>query len=439
MRSVAGSLTRRRRRLAAAAAVAAPFSTSAAAAQIQCRTSTEVRSVIQRVYGEALWRRMHQPPPSPSFARPPPLPAVLHVTSLFQPPAAPGGAHSSSRPNQAGDGGDGAMYTLQVGGAHAPRHALDVFALSLARGLAREVVHSGQVLRLEPSLRCEVHPALLPGFAALRTELGSTSTSPHPALSVLTRARSLDGQEGGEGEGGAGVDFAHPMFDAHDGPGQPVTLWHAQESFAESIRRCVKPESVHQGPQGGLQVELGTLVEAQQDHRSKTSSSLLQPRSLHHPHKLIEFRCTHHNADLMEVVRLVQERSSLRGSATGPSMPPFMAQLSIEAGPAVTRHLYGSDLLSSSAASTSSSGASSVVEKKRQPMVDTLLLSVYRGRIPPEQYREFLVYPASSSTLLPPPTLTWQLLDKFYCRMSEYRCPVDPDWSFFWYERKELG
>ena len=462
--------------------VAAP---SAAAASPSCQTWEEARAMVMHVYGREMWERIQQRADFPSTsasasaaanqhrrtdaitATPPP--PLLHVTSLFHP--------RSCSPD---------LYTLQVTGLHSPRHPLDRFALCLARSLAAEVVYSGKVLREEPHLRCEIDAAFAGGLGAVRALAAAPSVSvsssaasslravpiTQPALSILTRASSLSDVVGG-------LDFAHPIWDAHDADTQPITVYHARSSFGASIRAALRRNGgatttstsgapiapgVEVDGDDEIEVPLASLVRAVHEEDALTaasSSPAVRPRQpshlqLRHPHKIIRFRCTH-NASALEVVQMMQAQTARRLAAQTQTQmqydppPSFLSQLSIEAGPQVTRSLYG-DL------PPSSSSSAAVLLR---PPVQTLLLSVYRGAIPPEHYRRFLVYPSShalaasnepaaaagggaaaaaaatESSAPPAPTLTLPFLHRFYRQMSEYHCPRDKDWSFLWFERKD--
>jgi hypothetical protein len=402
---------------------------------------------------------------------------MLHVTSLFRPRP----KHCSKRFTAGGLCDDDSstdaaaataslspplsdrLFTLQVTGAQAPRHALDRFALCLARSLAAEVAYSGKVMREEPELRCTFDDAFAPGLTELRRAHG---LPPLPAVSVLTRAALPEDSVGG-------VPFDHPLLDYADTSDQPITLWHAKPSLREALLRRLRAQGFAvpgelelptdqlgalTSPSGrGMEIELGALLRAARDANEESSGlSVAPPPAPVHPHKRIRLNCTQ-GARARAVLEALS--SSLSQQASNPRCAsPFLAHLSVEAGPQVTRDLYG-DIMQ---------------QQPQQPSlqpVATLLLSVYRGPIPPEHYRRFLVYPsghvmdpaidvaaASSSSsssidgsaastaataqslllsLAPPPTLTLPFLRRYYTVRSEYRCPHDPDWSFYWLERKE--
>lgn len=388
----------------------------------------EVRELVRDVYGDELWTRIEQGPAAQTTTttarRSAPL---LHVTSLFQPRSTLDRANSAS------------LYTLQVCGSQAPRHPLDRFALCLSRALAAEVVYSGKVLREEASLRCEFDAPFARGMEALRVSRG---LSPLPGVSIMTRAH-LPGAAGG------GVEFAHPLLDAHPASVQPVSVWHSRPGFASALARqlarlatdpTTASAAAQQDPSTSsdeMQAELGLLIKATHEGETEPDSSLhsssdpaaalhLRPQHLHKP---VKFHCTN-GARARDVVASMASRVL-------PSSSPFLSHLSVEAGPQVTRDLYGE----------MRPGRRDDQNESRPP-VETLFLSVYRGAIPPEHYRRYLVYPSSHASVAassggdlvdaPPPTLTRELLARFYRVCSEFRCPHDPDWTFLWLQRKDV-
>jgi hypothetical protein len=295
------------------------------------------------------------------------------------------------------------------------------------------VVYSGKVLREEASLRCEFDAPFARGMEALRVSRG---LSPLPGVSIMTRAH-LPGAAGG------GVEFAHPLLDAHPASVQPVSIWHSRPGFASALARqlarlATDPSAAVQDPSSTsdeMQAELGLLIKATHEGETgpdSTSASSSDPASaLHlrpqHPHKPVKFRCTN-GARARDVVASMASRVL-------PSSSPFLGHLSVEAGPQVTRDLYGE------------MSPHLRAQGQDRPPVETLFLSVYRGAIPPEHYRRYLVYPSSHASAAascadavdaPPPTLTREFLTSFYRVCSEFRCPHDPDWTFLWLQRKDV-
>jgi len=464
----------------------AASSGGAPSSPLRCRTASEVGELVRRVYGDDMWALLQPPPASGASAaasaavtasagraavpvnssvtssvRTPG--ALLHVTSLFRPRP----AHRSNDAEAAGGLGDDdgvyasdsgtlplseRLFTLQVTGPDALRHPLDRFALCLSRALAAEVVYSGRVMREEPDLRCTFDEAFDAGLRELRQ---LHDLPPLPAISVLTRAASpaeIDSNSS------IGLPFAHPLIDFADAASQPITVWHSQPALGETILRRLRslglpvPSSSITG-RDVLELELSTLLRASSasdDAESVPYRCSNDPPSAAHPLKLIRLVCTH-GARARAVFESIAARISDSGDQQNNAAfqrSSFMAHLSIEAGPQVTRELY-------SDGSRSTGGESLVAAPspgERPPPVQTLLLTVYRGVIAPEHFRRFLVYPPAASVAAsgpsalnsssaediaaPPASLTLPYLRRWYHVRSEYRCPHEPDWSFVWLERK---
>ncbi len=91
---------------------------------------------------------------------------------------------------------DGRLFTLRIG-SDTPRSATDFFALELARARTDAIVTTGQILRDEPDLTCDLtHPEVV---AWRRERLGKSAP---PLTLVVSR--------------GTGLDRSHPLFAASE-------------------------------------------------------------------------------------------------------------------------------------------------------------------------------------------------------------------------------